>query len=90
MKKRITAVALASVWALSLTGGASAHRLIVTAPGHDEPVVDQPVSTSFAQAHCHAQSPAVLSETPSAAEFAPAAALPCPAVENPGGQLTGP
>jgi hypothetical protein len=89
MRKTI-AVLIASVWALAVATGASAHALIVTPPGQDEPVVSQPVSQAFAQAHCHAQSPAVLSDSPGAAQFVPGTALPCPAVPNPGGQTTGP
>jgi hypothetical protein len=89
MRKTI-AIVVASVWALSLAGGASAHALIVTPPGQDGPVVARPVSQMYAQAHCHAQSPSELSDSPAAAQFVPGAALPCPPVRNPGGQLTGP
>jgi hypothetical protein len=88
--RKIIAVVVASAWALSLAGGASAHGIIVTPPGQTDPVVSQPVSQAFAQAHCHAQSPAELSDSPAAAQFVPGAALPCPGVENPGGQVTGP
>jgi hypothetical protein len=89
MRRTIAAV-IASAWALSLAAGASAHGIIVTPPGQTEPVVAQPVSKPFAQAHCHAESPAVLSDSPAAAQFVPGAALPCPGVPNPGGQVTGP
>jgi hypothetical protein len=88
--RKLTAVLVASVWALSIAGGASAHGIIVTPPGQTGPVVSQPVSQPFAQAHCNAQSPAELSNSPAAAQFVPGAALPCPGVENPGGQVTGP
>jgi hypothetical protein len=88
--RKTTAAVLASGWALSLAAGASAHGIIVTPPGQSDPVVSQPVSQRFAQAHCHAQSPEVLSDSPAAAQFVPGAALPCPAVENPGGRVTGP
>ena len=87
--RKITAVVVASAGALSLAGGASAHGIIVTPPGQTA-VVNQPVSQPFAQAHCHAQSPAELSNSPAAAQFVPGAALPCPGVPNPGGQVTGP
>ena len=89
MTKTLVAV-IASVSALALAAGASAHGIIVTPPGQTDPVVSQPVSQPFAQAHCHAQSPAVLSDSPAAAQFVPGAALPCPGVPNPGGQVTGP
>jgi hypothetical protein len=88
--RKMIAVVVASVWALSLAGGASGHGIIVTPPGQTGPVVSQPVSQPFAQAHCHAQSPAELSDSPAAAQFVPGAALPCPGVPNPGGQVTGP
>ena len=88
--RKIIAVTVASVWALSLAGGASAHALIVTPPGQDGPVVNQPVSKPYAQAHCHAQSPSELNDSPAAAKFTPGAARPCPPVPNPGGQVTGP
>ena len=88
--RKMIAVVVASAWALSLAGGASAHGIIVTPPGQTGPVASQPVSQPFAQAHCHAQSPAELSDSPAAAQFVPGAALPCPGAENPGGQVTGP
>ena len=88
--RKMTAAVVASAWALSLAAGASAHGIIVTPPGQTGPVVSQPVSQRFAQAHCHAQSPAELSASPAAAQFVPGTALPCPGVENPGGQVTGP
>ena len=88
--RKTTAVVIASVWALTVATGASAHRLTVTPPGHDGAVVNRSVSQPFAQAHCRAQSPAELSDSPGAAQFVPAMALPCPGVLNPGGQITGP
>lgn len=88
--RRIVVAVVASVSALSLAASAWAHGIIVTPPGQTGPVVSQPVSQPFAQAHCHAQSPAELSDSPAAAMFVPGAALPCPGVPNPGGQVTGP
>ena len=90
VRKTVAAIASASLSALTLAGGASAHALIVTPPGQDGAVVNQPVSNPYAQAHCHAQSPSQLSDSPAAAQFAPGTALPCPPVPNPGGQVTGP
>ncbi|MCZ7554683.1 MAG: OsmC family protein [Anaerolineales bacterium] len=44
----------------------------------------------LAQAHCHAASPAIISEASNGVvQFLPAGALPCPAVPNPGGQIHG-
>ena len=88
--RTITAAVVTATWALGVATSAGAHGIIVTPPGQTGPVVSQPVSQPFAQAHCHAQSPAELSDSPAAAQFVPGAALPCPAVENPGGQVTGP
>jgi hypothetical protein len=86
--RKVIAVVIASVWALSLAAVASAHVLVVTPPGQDPRV--QPVSKPYAQAHCHAQSPSELSDSPAAAQFVPGGAFPCPPVPNPGGQVTGP
>lgn len=88
--RKIVATAAASALALAFAGPASAHALIVTPPGQAGAVVSQGVSQPYAQAHCHAQSPAELSNSPAAAQFTPGAALPCPPVANPGGQITGP
>ena len=88
--RKLVATVVASLSALALVAGASAHALIVTPPGQEGAVVSQPVSKPYAQAHCHAQSPSQLSDSPAAAQFTPGAALPCPPVQNPGGQVTGP
>jgi hypothetical protein len=79
----------AALAVISLTLGgveAGAHTQIVTPPSQDEPVVSGPISKPFAQAHCNAAAPEVLG-TDSVVGFAPYAALPCPAVANPGGQV---
>ncbi|HUH17155.1 MAG TPA: hypothetical protein VMM85_04335 [Methylomirabilota bacterium] len=74
-------------------GTASAHRFTVDPRGSGDPdIVNEPISQPYAQAHCHAQSPAVVSgASGGVVSFSPAEALPCPAdVTNPGGQVTGP
>jgi hypothetical protein len=68
----------------------AAHSQTVTPPGKDA-VVSGPISNAWAQAHCHAASPGVVAGASNGVVvFTPQAALPCPAVANPGGQVTGP
>jgi hypothetical protein len=83
---------LALAAALAVAAPAAAHSQTVTPAGWDEPVVIGPISKGWAQAHCHAMSPSVVSGASNGVVvFTPAAALPCPAnVTNPGGQVTGP
>jgi hypothetical protein len=90
VKKMSTA--LLAAFALILAPVALAHTQTVAPPGQDAPVIqNDPISKSYAQAHCHAQSPAIVSEASGGVvSFSPAGPLPCPAVENPGGQVTGP
>jgi hypothetical protein len=67
-----------------------AHSQVVTPPGRDVPVVSGPISNAWAQAHCNAASPAIIADrSKGVVQFLPAAALPCPAVMNPGGQIHG-
>jgi hypothetical protein len=89
--KKITAV-LVAVFSLTVAPSALAHRQTVAPPGQDEPVLlNDPISQPFAQAHCHAQSPAVVAAASGGVvSFSPAGALQCDPVENPGGQITGP
>jgi hypothetical protein len=91
MRRIISAVATTAALALFLAAGASAHTLTVTPPGQDDPVhLHRPVAQPWVQGHCRAQAPAELGDSPGVAQFSPAAALPCPPVMNPGGQITGP
>ena len=92
MRKTI-AIATASVWALSLAAGASAHVHTVAPPGQDDPVIsNDPIARPWIQGHCKAQAPAVSGEASGGvATFSPTQSLPCnPAILNPGGQSTGP
>ncbi len=90
MRKTI-ALVIASVWALALAPSALAHRQTVTPPGQDEPVIlNDPISNAFAQAHCHAQAPTAVLASGGVVSFLPLQFGPCPAVANPGGQVTGP
>ena len=89
--KKLSATLLAA-FALAVVPAAHAHTQTVNPPGQGEPgIVSDPISQPFAQAHCHAQSPAIVATASGGvASFSPAGALPCPSVPNPGGQTTGP
>jgi hypothetical protein len=68
----------------------AAHSQTVTPPGKDA-VVSGPISKAWAQAHCHSAAPGVVATASNGVVvFTPQGALPCPAVANPGGQVTGP
>jgi hypothetical protein len=69
----------------------AAHSQTVNPNGNGDGFV-KPISNPWAQAHCHAQAPAVVFEaSDGVVRFSPAGALPCPAsVTNPGGEVTGP
>lgn len=67
---------------------AEAHSQLVQPPSKDAPVVAGPISNAWAQAHCHAASPAIVAESSNGVvQFVPAGPLPCPPVSNPGGQV---
>jgi hypothetical protein len=89
--KKVSAVVLSAL-TLAVAPAALAHTQTVNPPGQGDPgIVSDPISQPFAQAHCHAQSPAIVSEASGGVvAFSPAGPLPCPPVENPGGQITGP
>lgn len=79
----------ASLLALLATGSALAHTQTVNPNGNGEGFT-RPISKPWAQAHCHAESPGLVSEASNGVvQFLPAAALSCPAVHNPGGQVHG-
>ena len=91
---RLGSRALTAAMAVLLLAGAassaSAHSQTVQPPSKDAPVVSGPISNPWAQAHCHAQSPAVVADASNGVvRFTPAGALPCPLVPNPGGQIHG-
>jgi len=82
---RALGVALAML-ALSATA-AAAHSQTVDPNGNGDGFT-RPISKAWAQAHCNAASPAVVSEaSDGVVAFNPAAVLPCPLVPNPGGQV---
>jgi hypothetical protein len=85
-------VALGGTLLLALAGAGSAlgHSQVVQPPSQDTPVVSGPISNPWAQAHCNAASPGIVADASNGVvRFTPAAALPCPAVANPGGQIHG-
>lgn len=86
----IRRTALAAAAAFAFTVGALpqaiAHTQSVKPPSKDAPVVSKPISNPWAQAHCNAAAPEVLGRD-HVVGFAPYAALPCPEVPNPGGQI---
>jgi hypothetical protein len=89
--KKLSA-ALPVAFSLAVVPAALAHTQTVNPPGQGDPgIVSDPISQPFAQAHCHAESPAVVATASGGVvTFSPAGALPCPPVPNPGGQTTGP
>lgn len=90
IKKLAVSLLLASMLSLLSAGALLAHSQVVTPPGRDVPVVSGPISNPWAQAHCNAASPAIIADrSKGVVQFLPAAALPCPLVANPGGQVHG-
>jgi hypothetical protein len=89
-KKPLASLVLAGLLTLMSASALLAHSQVVTPPSSDEPVVSGPISNPWAQAHCNAASPAIIADRSNGVvQFLPAAALPCPAVANPGGQVHG-
>jgi len=85
----VRALVGASLLTLLIAGSALAHTQSVNPNGNGAGFT-RPISNPWAQAHCHAASPAIVGEASNGVvQFLPAAALPCPAVPNPGGQVHG-
>lgn len=92
---RVRTAPLLAALALVLAPTALAHSQTVNPRGQGEPgIVNDPISQRWAQAHCHAQSPAIVAQASGGVvAFSPAGPLPCippAAIANPGGQFTGP
>lgn len=86
---RLAAAAAGFLLALSVPA-VSAHTHVVQPPSQDDPVVSQPISNPWAQAHCNAASPAIVVVASNGVNrFNPGITLPCPLVPNPGGQVHG-
>ncbi|MFP5341909.1 MAG: hypothetical protein ACLGIJ_03130 [Candidatus Limnocylindria bacterium] len=89
VQRSVQALLGASLVTMIVAGTALAHTQTVNPKGNGEGFT-KPISRAWAQAHCHAASPALVSEASNGVvQFLPAAALPCPAVPNPGGQTHG-
>lgn len=89
---RLVARALPAVLALLAMSAAAvaAHTQTVDPHGNGAGFVAEPISRPWAQAHCHAASPGIVSEASNGVvAFNPGTVLPCPPVENPGGQVHG-
>lgn len=90
LRRALAAAASASILALAVAGSALGHSQTVQPPPLDEPVVIGPISRAWAQAHCNASSPAIVADrSGGVVRFLPGAALPCPLIANPGGQVHG-
>jgi hypothetical protein len=88
LRRTIVASAGGSLLVLAAAGSALAHSQTVQPPSHDQPVVIGPISKAWAQAHCHAAAPAIVADASGGVmRFLPGAALPCPAIANPGGHV---
>ncbi|MPZ73011.1 MAG: hypothetical protein GEU74_07235 [Nitriliruptorales bacterium] len=88
MRRIIMLTLLTGALALGSAAPAFAHRLTVDPPAAGvEAVVDQPVSTSWAFAHCNAAAPATATASSGGVvTFTPAQALTgCPVTPPPGG-----
>jgi hypothetical protein len=83
------ATASAILMLVMSVASAAAHTQTVNPNGNGDGFT-KPISNAWAQAHCSAQSPSIVAERSNGVmAFSPAAALPCPLVPNPGGQVHG-
>jgi hypothetical protein len=93
VSRKVRTGLVAAAFTLVLAPTALAHTQTVAPPGQEEPVIlNDPIARPWIQGHCKAQAPAVSGEASGGvATFSPTQPLPCnPAIENPGGQSTGP
>jgi hypothetical protein len=86
--KRAARVVLAATMLLALGAtSVAAHSQTVDPNGAGDGFT-KPISKPWAQAHCNSAAPeTVLEASGGVVRFSPAAALPCPANPNPGGQV---
>jgi hypothetical protein len=86
--RRLAWALLGSIMLLGLgTAQVAAHSQTVDPNGNGDGFT-KPISNAWAQAHCNSSAPAVVADASNGVvRFNPAAALPCPAVANPGGQV---
>jgi hypothetical protein len=86
--KRLADAVLAASMLLALgVTSVAAHSQTVSPNGKGDGFT-KPISNPFAQAHCNSSAPEVVATASNGVvTFSPAAALPCPAIPNPGGQV---
>lgn len=85
---RLSVPATSALLIILSAGPASAHSQTVQPPAQDAPTVSGPISNSWAQAHCHANSPAVVADASNdVVTFTPSAPKTCDPIPNPGGQV---
>ena len=87
-RTRAASAVLAATMLLALGAtSVAAHSQTVNPNGNGDGFT-KPISKPFAQAHCNSAAPKVVAEASDGVVlFSPAAALPCPAIPNPGGQV---
>lgn len=87
--RRVARASLIGTLLVVLTATAvAAHSITVTPNGNADGFGPRPISRPWAQAHCNANSPSHIAESSNGiVQFTPADALPCPAIENRGGQV---
>jgi hypothetical protein len=75
---------------LALSAATVAAHSQTVDPNGDGLGFTKPISNAWAQAHCNAASPLIVADrSDGVVAFNPAAALPCPLVPNPGGEIHG-
>ena len=86
--RRAAGSVLAATMLLALGAtSVAAHSQTVNPNGNGDGFT-KPISNPWAQAHCNSAAPATVFEASGGVvRFSPAAALPCPANPNPGGQV---
>jgi hypothetical protein len=86
--RRLAAALLGSAMLIGLGATqVAAHSQTVNPNGNGEGFT-KPISNAWAQAHCNSSAPEVVADASNGVvRFNPAAALPCPAIANPGGQV---
>lgn len=88
LRRAIVATAGSSLLVLVAAGSVLSHSQIVHPPSLDEPVVVGPISRAWAQAHCNANSPALIADrSGGVVQFLPGAPKACLPISNPGGQV---
>lgn len=89
LASRFSRALLAATMVLALgAGSAAAHLQTVTPNGNSDGFGPRPVSRSWAQAHCNANSPSHIAESSNGVvQFTPAGPRDCDEIPNPGGQV---